>query len=146
MRRSFVGLGLVLAGCATRPGVDRIIVGKVWTADSAHPEAQAIAVAGDSIVAVGDSATVLKLAGPNTERIDAGTGLVMPGFIDDHVHLFAGGFQLASVDLRDAATPEEFTRRIKTFAATLKPGEWITGGDWDHDLWKSGNLPTKEMF
>ncbi len=143
MRRSFVGLGLVLAGCATRPGVDRIIVGKVWTADSAHPEAQAIAVAGDSIVAVGDSATVLKLAGPNTERIDAGTGLVMPGFIDDHVHLFAGGFQLASVDLRDAATPEEFTRRIKTFAATLKPGEWITGGDWDHELWPGTPLPDR---
>lgn len=143
MTRSLVGLSLLLAGCAPRPGVDRIVVGKVWTGDAANPEAQAIALAGDSIVAVGDSATVLTLAGSNTERIEAGSGLVMPGFIDDHVHLFAGGFQLASVDLRDAATPAEFTRRIKAFAATLKPGEWITGGDWDHELWPGTQLPDR---
>lgn len=143
MTRFLVGLSLILAGCGSRSGVDRIIVGKVWTGDAANPEAHAIAIVGDSIVAVGDSTTVLKLAGPNTERIEAGGGLVMPGFIDDHVHLFAGGFQLASVDLRDAATPEEFTRRIKAFAATLKPGEWITGGDWDHELWPGTPLPDR---
>ena len=146
MTRLLGFLSLLLAGCAPRPGVDRIIVGKVWTGDPANPQAQAVAIAGDSIVAVGDSATILKLAGPNTERIAAGTGLVMPGFIDDHVHLFAGGFQLASVDLRDAATPEEFTRRIKAFAATLKPGEWITGGDWDHELWPGTPLPDRSWI
>src|SRR5690606_30006187 len=56
-----------------------------------------------------------------------------------------GGFQLASVDLRDAATPAEFARRIKEHAATLEPGEWITGGDWDHELW-GGELPRRQWI
>ncbi len=146
MTRSPLLLGLVLAGCTARPGVDRVVVGKIWTGDRSNPEAQALAIAGDSIVAVGDSALILKLAGTATERLDAGGGLILPGFIDDHVHLFSGGFQLASVDLRDAATPEEFTRRIKAFAATLKPGEWITGGDWDHELWPGTPLPDRSWI
>ena len=146
MTKSLPILGLLLAGCRSAPGVDQIVVGKVWTGDSANPSAEAVAIAGDTIVAVGDSTMILKLAGANTQRIDAGPGLAMPGFIDDHVHLFAGGFQLASVDLRDAATPEEFTRRIKAFAATLKPGEWITGGDWDHELWPGTPLPDRRWI
>ena len=146
MTKSLPILGLLLAGCRSAPGVDQIVVGKVWTGDSANPSAEAVAIAGDTIVAVGDITMILKLAGANTQRIDAGPGLAMPGFIDDHVHLFAGGFQLASVDLRDAATPEEFTRRIKAFAATLKPGEWITGGDWDHELWPGTPLPDRRWI
>jgi len=63
--------------------------------------------------------------------------------MDDHVHLSSGGFQLASVDLRDATTPTEFTRRLKLFAATQKPGEWITGGDWDHEKWPGAPLPDR---
>ena len=63
--------------------------------------------------------------------------------MDDHVHLFSGGFQLASVDLRDAASPEEFTRRLKAFAATQRPGEWIIGGDWDHEKWPGAPLPDR---
>ena len=101
MTKSLPILGLLLAGCRSAPGVDQIVVGKVWTGDSANPSAEAVAIAGDTIVAVGDSTMILTLAGANTQRIDAGPGLAMPGFIDDHVHLFAGGFQLASVDLRD---------------------------------------------
>lgn len=67
--------------------------------------------------------------------IDAGEGLVCPGFIDTHVHFLEGGFQLSSVQLRDAATREEFTARLRDFAADLAPGTWITGGTWDHTLW-----------
>jgi predicted amidohydrolase YtcJ len=65
----------------------------------------------------------------------------MPGFADGHTHFINGGFQLASVDLRDAATPQEFVRRLKAYASHLKPGEWITGGDWDHTLWRGTPLP-----
>jgi predicted amidohydrolase YtcJ len=58
----------------------------------------------------------------------------------------SGGFQLSSVDLRDANSPQEFAARIKSFAAKLPPGSWITGGDWDHERWSDAKLPTKELI
>jgi predicted amidohydrolase YtcJ len=70
---------------------------------------------------------------------------VTPGFIDSHVHFLTGGFNLASVQLRDASTPQEFIRRIKDYAATLPAGTWITGGDWDHTLW-GGELPRHDWI
>jgi predicted amidohydrolase YtcJ len=69
----------------------------------------------------------------------------VPGFIDTHVHFVDGGFRLASVQLRDARTRDEFVSRIKAFAATVPAGTWITGGDWDHSLW-GGELPTREWI
>jgi predicted amidohydrolase YtcJ len=71
--------------------------------------------------------------------------MVAPGFIDAHVHFIDGGFGLASVQLRDAATPHEFVRRIDEYAATLPPGAWITRGDWDHEQW-GGELPRRDWI
>lgn len=136
---------LTLAACAPKPAADLVVLGKTWTGDSALPLAQGLAIQGDSIVAVGDSAMLATWIGPKTETVRA-PGLVTPGFMDDHVHVMEGGAHLASVELRDARTPEEFTRRIKEFAATLKPGEWITGGDWDHELWPGAPLPDRSWI
>ncbi|MGZ8456284.1 MAG: amidohydrolase, partial [Gemmatirosa sp.] len=72
----------------------------------------------------------------------AGGQFLVPGFIDAHVHFVAGGFRLASVQLRDARTPAEFVARIRAFAATVPKGTWIQGGDWDHEQW-GGELPTR---
>ena len=72
----------------------------------------------------------------------AAGAMLLPGFIDSHVHFLDGGFALASVQLRDAATPDEFASRIGAYAQTLAPGEWITNGDWDHENW-GGELPQK---
>ncbi len=119
-----------------------IVNARIWTGDPSRPWADAIAVAGDSIVAVGSSAEIRKLA-PSTSRvIDAEGGMVTPGFIDAHVHFLTGGFALSSVQLRDASTPEEFTRRIADYARTLPSGTWILNGDWDHEQW-GGELPTR---
>ncbi len=85
----------------------------------------------------------LAAANPSARVVDAAGALVTPGFIDSHVHFVSAGFGLASVQLRDASTPEEFKRRIKAFAATVPAGTWITGGDWDHTLW-GGELPRHE--
>ncbi|MGE0439554.1 MAG: amidohydrolase [Gemmatimonadales bacterium] len=140
--------GFLLAAACARPSptdADLVIFGRIWTGDPAAPVAAALAVRGDSIVLTGDSVAVVALVGPATEVVPA-PGLVTPGLLDDHVHLFMGGFQLASVDLRDAATPEEFTRRLKTFAATLPPGEWIQGGSWDHELWPGTPLPDRSWI
>jgi predicted amidohydrolase YtcJ len=121
-----------------------LVNARVWTGNPSQPEAEAIALAGDRIVAVGSTADVRSRAG-SADIVDLGGRFVVPGFIDTHVHFIDGGFRLASVQLRDAATRDEFVSRIARFAATVPPGTWITGGDWDHTLW-GGELPRREWI
>ena len=123
-----------------------IINAKIHTMDQGQPVAEAVAFSGNYIVAVGSTREIRKLAGPNTRLIDAKGQLVLPGFNDAHVHFLSGGFQLSSVDLRDANTPQEFAERIRIFADKLPPGRWITGGDWDHERWPDAKLPTRELI
>src|ERR1044072_1097557 len=89
----------------------------VHTMDPAQPVAEAVAIYANRIVAVGATKDIRKLAGPNTRIIDAKQHLLLPGFNDAHTHFLSGGFQLSSVDLRDASSPQEFAARIKAFAA-----------------------------
>jgi predicted amidohydrolase YtcJ len=131
---------------------DLIIVNaNVKTMNARQPSAEAVAVIGTRIVAVGSNSEIRQYAGGGDTRvIDAKGALVLPGFNDAHVHFMSGGFQLSSVDLRDAATPQEFAERIRRFAEKLPHGRWITGGDWDHERWASADLrsaplPTKEL-
>ncbi len=136
-----------LPDSAAAPGpADLVVYGRVWTGDSANPWAEAVAVAADTIVEVGDSASVAKLVGSSTKVLSNGKAMVTPGFIDGHVHLLGGGFQLAKVNLRDASSPTEFTRRLKEHAAKVPPGEWITGGDWDHERWPGAPLPERSWI
>lgn len=108
--------------------------------------AQALAVHGRRITAIGKAEEIRRTAGPRTRVVDAGGRAVLPGFNDAHVHFLQGGFQLSAVDLRDAATPEEFARRIAAFAGKLAKGGWVLGGDWDHELWPSAPLPRREWI
>ncbi|HUJ30061.1 MAG TPA: amidohydrolase family protein [Candidatus Acidoferrum sp.] len=119
---------------------------KVWTVDKSLPAAQAVAVLGDRIVAVGPSADVDAWRGPRTRVIDAGGKLLLPGFNDSHVHFISGGAQLDSVQLNDATSVEEFARRIGERAKVTPRGEWILGGDWDDTKWTPAQLPTKEII
>lgn len=116
--------------------------GRVWTGVEGAPIAEAVAIVGDRIAAVGSGRDISPWVNIDTRSIDANRGLVVPGFIDSHSHFVDGGFALSSVQLRDAATPEEFVSRIGAFAATVPPGTWITRGDWDHEQW-GGELPTR---
>jgi predicted amidohydrolase YtcJ len=131
-------------GAQNGPITLAVVNARIWTGDSARPWAEALAVRDDRIATVGSSAAVRKLAG-NARVIDAGGKLIVPGFIDSHVHFVDGGFRLSSVQLRDAKTPAEFIARIKAFAATAPKGAWITGGDWDHELW-GGELPRRDWI
>jgi predicted amidohydrolase YtcJ len=121
-----------------------VVNARVWTGDSLRPWAEALAVRSDRIASVGSSAAIRKMAA-GARVIDARGQMVVPGFIDTHVHFVAGGFRLSSVQLRDAKTPAEFIARLKAFAATAPAGAWITGGDWDHEQW-SGELPRRDWI
>jgi imidazolonepropionase-like amidohydrolase len=101
-----------------------LVNGRIWTGDPSRAAADAIAIAGDRIAAVGTTAEIRAKAG-TAETIDLAGAFVTPGFIDSHVHFLDGGFRLASVQLRDVATREVFVARIKAFAATVPQGTWI---------------------
>jgi predicted amidohydrolase YtcJ len=112
-----------------------LLHGNVRTMDQAQPFAQALAILGDRIVAVGSDHEIRSLAGPNTRVIDGGQGTVLPGFNDAHVHFLAGGFSLSNVDLRDATSPTDLARRLAEYVNGQPKGRWILGGDWDHENW-----------
>lgn len=117
----------------------------IWTGNLDKPNAQAMAIKGDSILAIGSFEDVTKFKSDLTEVIDVEGNFISPGFIDCHVHLLMGGNSLQSVQLRDANTKDKFIQRIASFSKDLKPNQWIVEGNWDHTLW-GGELPSKEWI
>lgn len=129
------------AAPAGRASADALYVNAVvWTGTGA--DADAVAVKDGRIVFAGAADA---FEGEAARTVDLGGAFLMPGFIDNHVHFLTGGFGLASVELRDAATPEEFSKRIADYAAELPEGRWVLNGNWDHELW-GGELPKKEWI
>lgn len=143
---------LFLSACAfaqqqAHPAAETIITNaNVWTVDRNHPQAEAVAILNQRIVAVGTSAELDAWRGPQTRMIDAAGKLLLPGFNDAHVHLVSGGFQLDQVQLTDAKTRDEFVVRIAAQAKKLKKGEWILGGEWDEQNWSPPELPTHDWI
>jgi predicted amidohydrolase YtcJ len=130
-----------------QPAADLVIRNaKVWTVDENRPTAQAIAVLGGRIVAVGSNADADAWRGPGTRVVDAAGKLLLPGFNDAHVHFVEGGLALDSVQLNDATSAEEFARRIAERAKKTSKSEWVTGGDWDETKWTPAKLPTRELI
>ncbi|MGO9648208.1 MAG: amidohydrolase [Terriglobales bacterium] len=137
----------IAAAAQSRLVADLIIThANVWTVDDTQPRAQAVAVLGDRIIAVGSNAEVENLRGPGTKVIDAGGKLLLPGFNDAHLHFVSGGLQLDSVQLNDVTRIDEFVRRIAEQVKKTPKGEWIQGGDWDETKWPGSVLPTKELI
>lgn len=133
-----------------KPKADLIFVhGNVYTgvADGSSfksiKRAQAIAVRGDRIEAVGENAEILKLKGPDSEVIDLGGKFIMPGFNDAHAHLSEGGSERLNVNLIGVKSLEEFRERIRAKVNAAAPGDWVLGGGWDENLWPVKTVPTR---
>lgn len=110
-------ISFVIPAAGQNMTADLIVINaNVRTMDAARPKAEAVAVYGNKIVGVGASKEIERYRGAGTRVVDARGSLVLPGFNDAHVHFLGGGFQLSSVDLRDANTPREFADRIRRFA------------------------------
>ncbi len=119
---------------------------RVWTGNRRHPSAEALAVIGDRIAAVGADAEIREMIRSRTQVLDAANGLALPGFIDNHVHLMMGGFQLLGLSLGDVRDEQQFVRRVADHAARLSPGQWLVGSGWDHQKWPNARLPQKEWI
>ena len=142
-------LSLALSGCAVRPAVEADLVlrgGHVWTVDEDRPEAEGVAVWRGRILVVGSTAEVSAFIGPRTRVVELEGRLLLPGFVDDHTHFLTGGLAVSEVQLKDAADPEEFGRRLAEQSTRLPAGAWITGGTWDQDRWPGGELPTAGLI
>jgi predicted amidohydrolase YtcJ len=105
--------------------------------------AEAMAVRGDRVLAIGGNGEIMKWKGTQTQVIDLHGQLVMPGFNDAHVHLAEAGFQKLSVNLVGVRSLDEFRQRIRERVMNAAPGEWITGGGWDETIWPVKTPPSR---
>jgi predicted amidohydrolase YtcJ len=109
--------------------------GTVHTADIAHPRAQAIAVRGNTIVAVGTDADVSALVGPRTRVVELAGRAVFPGFVESHGHFISMGELKLNLDLVGTQSWAEVVDRVKAAAKTRAPGEWVVGFGWHEGKW-----------
>jgi hypothetical protein len=148
MKRMIVAFLFLLASVASaKPSADMIVSNaKIWTVDPSLPQAQAVAVIGDRIVAVGTDAEIAEWRGPQTKVIDAKGRRVTPGFNDAHVHFVDGGLGLENIDLKNTTSQKEFAKLIAERAQKTPENEWILGGNWDDQQWTPAVLPTKDLI
>ena len=109
----------------------------------AGKRAEALAVLGDRILAVGTRDEIMKLKGPETKIVDLDGHFVMPGFNDAHMHLASAGLEKMNLNLVGAKTLDEFRERLRVKAEAAAPGEWVVGEGWDETLWPVKTLPTR---
>lgn len=120
--------------------------GRVVTADDARPDAEAIAVNGDTIVAVGTNAEIRRYIGPQTQVIDLNGQMAMPGFIEGHGHFTGIGQAKLGLELMNTKSWEEILGMVRDAAAKARPGQWIVGRGWHQEKWTSVPQPNVAGF
>jgi predicted amidohydrolase YtcJ len=122
-----------------------LVNGTIYTMHAAQPKAEAIILDPNTgtIVAVGTSAEMRRQAGPLAQVVDLRGRVVLPGFIDAHIHLINTAEQLRSVNQLGTHNEQEAAEKVRQRAASTPKGRWITGGQWDKNIWPGGNFPTR---
>lgn len=139
---ALAALAFVLTACGAGPEAgevaDLVLTnGRVVTVDAGMPEAEAVAIAGGRILAVGTSREIERHVGGSTEVVDLQGRLVIPGLIEGHGHFASLGRSRMILDLTEVTTWEEIVRMVEQAAATLPAGEWIAGRGWHQEKWTS---------
>ena len=120
--------------------------GILATQSTAHPHAQAVAIGNGKILAVGRNEDMLNLAAPDTEKIDLEGRLVVPGFIDTHIHFYEWALKRQGIKLDDLTCLEELLDRVREAADSRPPGQWIIGQGWNETDWTEHCMPTRETL
>jgi predicted amidohydrolase YtcJ len=146
---------VVVAGWPARPQAQAPSVepaslvirnGTILTVEDAAPVAEALAVRGDRIVAVGREAEIAPYIGPATKIIDLRGATAIPGFIESHGHFMGTGEAKLGLDLMNVASWDEVVAKVAAAAKTARPGQWITGRGWHQEKWTSAPTPNVEGF
>jgi len=129
-----------------QPAEAILINGKIYTVDAKQAWAQARGNPRRKIIAVGDDTEIEKLRGPQTKVIDAGGKLVLPGFVDCHIHFLEGSISLGQANLESAKNPVDIQRILRDYAAKHPGDGWILGGGWNYAMFGEENLPNKKYL
>lgn len=129
-------VSILFSACQKKEVADTIFInGNIYTVDEKNPEAEAIAVMGERILAVGSNAEIEKFKGPKTKEVDLGGHFVMPGFIEGHGHFSGLGQSLINLNFLKSKSWDEIVQAVAERAKTAKPGEWIIGRGWHQEKW-----------
>ncbi len=129
-----------LAGCEghnTEPADLILTHGKVVTLYDEMPETEAVAIRGDTIMALGSNDAIAAMAGEQTKIVDLGGALAIPGFIEGHAHFMGVGQAKMILDLTVVDTWDELVEMVAEAVDNAEPGEWITGRGWHQEKWVS---------
>src|SRR5256712_11421676 len=119
---------------------------RIYTVNSQQPWAEALAISGDKILAVGSAKDMAAYRGPATKVVDAQGRLVLPGFTDCHIHFMDGSMGLTQVDLNGTKSIAEIQKRVKDYAAAHPKEPWITGMGWTYPTFGPSALPDKKFL
>jgi predicted amidohydrolase YtcJ len=133
-------------GLIVEPADIIVIHGRVYTEDPRQPWAQAVAVRGAKIVAVGDDTTIEKMRGMGTKIINAGGKLVLPGFTDCHIHFLDGSLSLGRVNLEGAKDASDIQKKLREYASEHPGDDWILGRGWNYAMFGPEALPHKKYL
>ena len=126
---------------------DTVVVNaRVYTVNAQQPWAEAVAISGGKIVAVGSGKDIAAYRGPSTKAIDAGGRLLLPGFTDCHTHFLDGSLSLQRVRLDDARSIAEIQQRVKAYAGAHPEKPWILGRGWAYTVFPGPGLPDKKYL
>jgi len=145
-----LGLGASLLSQAqnanTAPADTIVLHGRVYTENAKKPWAQAVAIRGAKIVAVGSDTEIDKLRSAGTKVIDAAGRLVLPGFVDSHIHFLDGSFSLGRVNLEGAKDAADIQKRLRDYASQHPGNDWILGRGWNYAMFAPETLPNKKYL
>jgi predicted amidohydrolase YtcJ len=129
------------------PAADTVILNaRIYTVNPQQPWAEALAITGDKIVAVGSMRDIATRRGPSTHAIDAQGHLVLPGFTDCHIHFLDGSLSLLQVNLDEARTVGEIQRKVKGYAEAHPDLAWVLGRGWNYGVFNPSGLPDKSYL
>ena len=119
---------------------------RIYTVNTRQPRAEALAIRGDRIIAVGTAKEMEAYRGPSSKTIDAQGHLILPGFTDCHIHFLDGSLGLTRTHLDDATSVTEIQRRVKNYAEAHPKEPWILGRGWLYPVFGPGVLPDKRLL